>query len=330
MNIFEKLDAIQLPTWRKLAGDVTDKEYRNIVAYDNCTSYSQLLELHTCPRMYQLNKAAAKQPSIEGEQTNVHFAFGHSVGAGVATYMATKNLTAGLFASFVAWRADYNLTNGKGKSLADAQFAIELFAASGIADDWEVYMLSSGQPAVELAFSVDCENGYKHYGHIDLVGKHKQTGKVAVWEFKTTGYGIVDEALYANSSQALSYSVVLDSIAPGSTTFEVNYAVYSSTKREWQALPFTKSILLKASWLQDLLLDHGTIDTYRGLNFFPKRGESCANQFGQRCRYFGICDLTGHAEDYKDLPDDRQAENVNFSFRLSELLDQQRANNETE
>ncbi len=330
-DITALLDNIVLPEgWKQLGGDVTNKEYRKIVAYDNCTSYSQLLTLHRCPRLYQLEKADAKQPATEEyqEQSNLDFAYGHSVGAGLGTLLATGSLTAGLFASFIGWQADYFANNGKGKSLPHAQIAIEQFHHQNLAADWQVYVLPSGAPAVEIAFMLDMENGYQHYGHIDFILQHRVNGQLAVAECKTTGYQSVDEAQYANSAQALGYGIVVDSIAQGNADYEVLYFVYSSTAREWQVLPFVKSLTEKAGYLQDLLLDHSNLTTYRELNFFPKRGESCANQFGRRCKKFGLCDLVSHASTFVDIPKDRTAENVNFSFRLSELIAQQRSSAE--
>ena len=52
MDAFDILDGISLDEgWKKLAASVTDKDYRKLVSYANCTSYSQLTGLHTCPRM---------------------------------------------------------------------------------------------------------------------------------------------------------------------------------------------------------------------------------------------------------------------------------------
>jgi len=328
-NALDRLDRLGDLQWKGVAGDVTGKEYRKIVAFDNCTSYSQLLDLHKCPRLYQLNKAAAKQPQLADvgwvEQSNYDFAFGHSVGAGLATYFATRSLTASLFAAFIGWQADYFANNGKGKSLAHAQIAIEQAFHQQLLSEYDIYRLPSGAPAVEVAFCVDFENRYQHYGHIDTVLQHRETGRVAVTECKTTGFTSVDEAQYANSNQGVGYSVVLDAIAPGIADYEVLYLVYSSTAREWQILPFVKSLTEKAGWLQDILLDHASLDSYRQLAYFPKRGESCANQFGRRCKYFGICDLTDHATSFEDLAAERRAENVQFSFRLSELISHQRS-----
>lgn len=321
--------------WKKLASQTTDKDYRQIVSFDNCTSYSQSLDLHACPRKYQLTKQEAKQPAAVGfvQQTNLDFAFGHSVGAGIQTLIATGDLTKGLFAGFISWKADYfadaddiaakwGKRTKKCKSLAYAQLAIEKFFSQGLSNEWEIVILPDGSPAVEIAFVVDTENGYKHYGHIDLLLRSKTTGRIAVWELKTTGYADVDEASYANSSQALSYGVVLDVIYPELSEYDVIYAVYSSTGMEWTTLPFRKSLTQKAEWIQDVLLDHNAIKTYRSLNFFPKRGESC-KLFNRRCQYFGTCDLTSHVQ-YTDLPEGREAEKSHFTITLTDILKHQK------
>lgn len=318
--------------WKALAGQTTDKDYRRIVAFGNVTSYSQLTTLHECPRAFQLMKADAISEGVsdDGPQTNTDFAFGHSVGAGVQTLLATGNITAALFAGFVSWKADYfadNCTEKRKtptKSIFLAQVAIESFHAMQIADEWELYTFEDGTPGVEIAFAVDMENGYQHYGHIDLVLRNRRTGKLAIGELKTTGYKSVDEALYANSSQALSYGVILDAIAPGQNDYEVFYFVYSAPERVWQVLPFTKSLTQKASWIQDILLDHGQIDTYRKLKFFPQRGESCINRFGRRCKYFGICSITDHAKSLPDIEAGTYAEDVKFRFTRSQLIESQR------
>lgn len=336
LEMDELLDSIKLDNnWKKLASTVTEKDYRQIVSFDNCTSYSQLGELHACPRKFQHIKSDAKTEATgSGEQNNLDFAFGHSVGAGVQTLITTNNLTAGLFAAFISWKADYyadldeiaarfGKRTRKCKSLAYAQLAVEKFATSGLSRDWEIYRLPSGKPAMELAFCVDMENGYQHYGHIDIILRNRNTGRIAVWEFKTTGAYDPDEAFYANSSQGLGYGVILDYLEPELADYDVIYAVYSSSNMEWNILPFTKNLTHKAEWLQDILLDHNNIQTYRKLGFFPKRGENCINKFGRRCQYFGTCDLTTHIK-YVDLPPERHAENVDFTITKTQIIESQR------
>jgi hypothetical protein len=183
--------------------------------------------------------------------------------------------------------------------------------------------MPDGSPAVEVAFCVDTQNGYQHYGHIDFIMRHRITGKISVWEGKTDGgWGGIDEAKYANSSQGLGYGVILDHLEPELSDYEVIYPIYETAELEWHILPFRKSLTQKAEWLQDILLDHNNITTYRKLGFFPKRGESC-KQFNRRCEFFGTCDLTSHVR-YADLPADRQAEVVQLVVTRDEIVRTQR------
>jgi hypothetical protein len=201
--------------------------------------------------------------------------------------------------------------------------------------EYEVLVLPSGKPAVELSFSVDFENGYFHLGHIDAVLQHKETKRLVIWEGKTTAFEEVDDALFANSSQALGYSVVLDalsaSIADASPDYEVYYIIYSSSSKEFQLLPFGKSRTQRAEWLQDILLDHATLNTYQKMNFYPRRGESCYDsRFRQKCKHFGTCTMsTANLFPKLVLPTisaerlTADVEDVDYHFKLSELVKSQ-------
>lgn len=329
-------DKAALTEARAISANTADKEYRVLVANRNCSSHSKLSRLHDCPRLYELESYKSATTVVqEPDNLNLDFAFGHAVGAGIQTYAATKNLIAAQFAAFTAWRAPYDAVKidkrgtDVGKSLNWALLAIEnvqLFMAEQLAD-WEVLRLPEGKPAVELSFMIDTENGWYHFGHIDTVLVHKQTRRLAVWEGKTTGSEIVDEATYGNSYQALGYSVVVDAIARQLglpvTDYEVLYIAYSSKTRQFQLLPFTKSLTQRAEWLQDLLLTHAMVDKYQQLGFFPKRGDHCLNKFGRRCSWYGTCQMqTSSLFPGVELPRftlDNERK-IDFSFTLSDLV----------
>jgi hypothetical protein len=363
---FESLDDLVLPesviadrtsdpthnaTAKRISAATSDKAYRKLIASGNATSYSKLGGLHECPRRYELDELDANKPladvladlRAEGG-INLHFAFGHAVGAGIQTYAVTNNLTAAQFAAFLAWKAPYEEElfdkrgGHTGKSLAHALHAVEKFAVFWQRElyDFEVVRLPNGKPATELSFAVDFENGYYHFGHIDTVLRSKSTGKLAVWEGKTTGFEFVDEAMYANSTQALSYSVVVDALASEAsavgTDYEVLYIVFSSKTRGFTLLPFGKTKTQRAEWLQDILLDHASISNYRRLNFFPKRGESCYNySFRSRCRWFGQCTMSNESlypgVTLRKVEDIGDVEDVDYKFTLSELLAAQKDRN---
>lgn len=335
--------AFSLGEAKAISANTTDKEYRILMRNGNCTSYSKLALLHKCPRLYELEMLKAAQPrAAEPDDLNADFAFGHAVGAGIQTYGATKDLVAAQFAAFLAWRApwDFEKTdkngNPTGKSLAWALHAVEKFAFfwdNSELSNYEVLRFADGKPAVELSFAVDTENGNFHFGHIDTVLKNKVTGKLAVWEGKTTGMGEVNDAAYGNSYQALGYSVVVDAIAHSlglpDADYEVLYVVYSSKEREFQLLPFTKSRAQRSEWLQDLLLTHATTAKYEELEFYPKRGDSCLDKWGKQCRWYGQCQMRNQSlfpgVQVPKITDISVVKSVDFKFTLTELIAAQRA-----
>lgn len=331
---------------KRISVSTSSKTYRKLIASENATSYSKLAQLHSCPRKYELDQleANSKSSGIEIEEDaatiNLDFAFGHAVGAGIQTYATTRSLVASQFAAFIAWKAPWEaekLDKRSGeatKSLTLAEIAVEKFGYfyEQALGDWEVAVLPSGKPAVELSFAIDMGNGFFHFGHVDVVLRHKVLNKLAVWEGKTTGFESIDEAIYANSNQALGYSVVVDAIAGllGAVggDYEVLYVVYSSSTRNFSLLPFGKSRTQRAEWLQDLLLDQASLGQYQKLNFYPKRGESCYSySFRSRCKWFGNCTMKNSSlfgdEPLKKITS-LDVTDVDFKFTLAELVNAQK------
>ena len=333
-------EAQSLGEAKAISANTSDKAYRELTSRENVTSFSLLSALHQCPRAYELNKLQANHPSSREpvEFVNLDFAYGHAVGAGIQTYAATGSVTSAIFAAMLAWKAPWDAEKldkrdqWTGKSLAYATLAVEKFAWwwQENMSEWEVVVLPSGKKAVELAFAVDFQNGRYHFGHIDVLLRNRVTGKLAVWEGKTTGFENVDEAMYANSSQALGYSVVVDAIAKeigaDGTEYEVLYIVYSSKSREFQLLPFGKTRSQRAEWLQDTLLDHASLDTYKRIKFYPKRGENCINRYGFKCQWFGTCTMRNDSLfpglELKQLPVEElhSIEALDFVFKLDDLV----------
>jgi hypothetical protein len=330
---------------KAIANSTSDKEYRKLMRNVNCTSYSKLSLLHKCPRLLELEafRAAAEVPIQDDVVFNIDFAFGHAIGSGLQTILATGSLQAGIFSAMLAWHGPLDEEkldargNPTGKSLAWAVHALEKFdffyQTSELAE-YEILRLPSGRPAVELSFAVDTSNGFFHFGHIDAVLIHKTLKRLAVWEGKTTGLANISEAAYGNSYQALGYSVVVDAISKEfnlpTADYEVFYVVYSTKAREFQLLPFPKSKTQRAEWLQDLLLSHAMISKYQELKFFPKRGDSCIDKYGKQCKWYGTCSISneGLFPTLEKLPLAASIEGlkaVDFKFTLAELVAAQKA-----
>jgi len=337
-NVWSGSDSLAIGEAKVISANTSDKSYRKLTSHGNVTSYSLLSLLHECPRKYELEKFQAAHPSSAPTEglVNLDFAYGHAVGAGIQTYAATGSVQAAIFAAMLAWKAPWDAMKvnkqgaDTGKSLTYATLAVEKFAYfwEEHMQDWEVVVLPNGKKAVELAFAVDFQNGRYHFGHIDVVLRNKYSGALAVWEGKTTGFTDVNPAMYGNSSQALGYSVVVDAIArligANGQDYEVMYIVYSSMSREFQLLPFGKTRAQRAEWLQDVLLDHASLDTYERINFYPKRGEACLGKYGFTCNWYGSCGMRTSSlfpgAELKVLEDIQGLESLDFSFKLDELV----------
>lgn len=321
---------------KKISASTSDKAYRKLTSHGNVTSYSLLSELHECPRRFELNKLQANSEApLDTGEVNLDFAFGHAIGAGIQTFAATQSIVAGQFAAFMAWKAPWDADKinaqgrSTGKNLTVATAAVEAFATFWEEElsDWEVLTIN-GKPAVELAFAVDMQNGFYHFGHVDVVLRSRTTGRLAVWEGKSTAFENVNEATYGNSNQALGYSVVVDAIAQkigaDGSDYEVLYIIYSTTARKFQLLPFGKSRSQRAEWLQDTLLDHANIQTYQRIGFYPKRGESCINSYRRQCYWYGQCHMQNSSlfpgTVAKTLTDVHDVESLDFVFTRDELI----------
>lgn len=261
-------------------------------------SYSSLLTLHQCPRKYQLYKLNADITEVDYE-SSVTFSLGHVVGAGIQDVLQGKSKAEIIWNAFLTWEADIFAEDTKrNKSFWEALIAIQRFehlVTTDLLKDYElVYYTPSGStvpvPAVELSFIIHLPNGYKYRGFVDAVLRNKETGEILVLELKTTARE-VNPAVYKNSAQAIGYSVVLDVLFPELSSYKVLYLVYNTKERTYLPLPFTKSYLQRALWIQEILLDCEMITLYDNVGVFPMHGESCFN-FYKECGYYNTCTLS--------------------------------------
>lgn len=260
-------------------------------------SHSSRTTLHKCPRKYQLHRVKSQQISLHKEleiEQGVTFAYGHAVGTGVASALENpNNLDAVIMETFLAWDTELLDANDRqNKSYWLAQFGVEKFhnlLNSGFLDDYElVYYM--GKPAIELSFCIKLPNGFYYRGFLDAVLKHKVTGEVMVLENKTSS-GTANSAMFKNSGQAVGYSVILDIIFPELSSYIVLYLVYETKSYEYVELPFKKSLLQRALWLQELLIDTQNIQTFESYKSYPMHGEACFDFF-RECEYLSLCTLS--------------------------------------
>lgn len=315
-----------------VAAKVMKSDYRKMVALGNVTSYSVQQTFHACPRKFQIAKLRADLQPEQERMNNVTFAFGHAVGAGVATFDATQSMDQAIWSAFLAWDMDLLDVETKRDKETGKHFAGALWALFSWREfsNRETDLADYESVNIEATIAVDFEDGHFYVGHIDQLLRNKETGTYRVKENKTTALVNIDPAMYSNSDQGLSYAVVVDML--GGNEYEVMYTVYSANTQEWQQFSFVKSASKKAEWLQDQLLMHQTVDAYAELNFFPKRGNACMG-YMRRCSEYETCDLSqvrtygkrfDELKKATSLDDIRAIEHVDYATTLTEIAHRQR------
>jgi PD-(D/E)XK nuclease superfamily len=256
-------------------------------------SYSSLLTLHSCPRKLQLQRLNSIQESTESQSESITFSFGHTVGLGIQLILERKSWEEIYWRLFLEWKPELFAENIKqNKSFSHAIFAVQKFRALLNSDYLDGYELVTykDKPACELSFLISLPNGFKYRGFVDAVLRHKISGKIVVLEVKTSSAATVNPATYKNSAQAIGYSIVLDTLFPTLSSYEVQYLVYSTKQYQYDSLQFTKSYVQRARWIRELILDIEIISMYEANDLYPMRGESCYSFF-RECEYLGLCQM---------------------------------------
>lgn len=257
-------------------------------------SYSALLNLHSCPRRFQLDRLQAPKEDDDTNGSSVTFATGHVIGQGIQHVLEKRSAEQVLWQAFLMWEPDLLADNPKqNKSFWESIAAIQRFSAmyedQGFLEGWQL-AYHNGKPCCELSFLVHLPDGFVYRGFVDAVLQHSSTGEIMVLECKTTSSYAINSATYKNSAQAIGYSVVLDHIFPEASSYEVLYLIYKCKTREYETLPFTKSYLQRALWIRELLLDIDMLKLYEAADCYPMHGESCL-PFFRECEYLYTCTL---------------------------------------
>lgn len=266
------------------------------------TSYSRLLTAHLCPRKFQLENIF----NLGSKANKPDFAFGHAVAAGVQSLVDDPtNINRALVATMAGWDLPiYEELLKSKKSLWYAVRAVEKFYAmvknpkTSILRKYEIAVFKDKTgndiPAIEITFNIKCHDGYNYEGHIDLILKERGVDNYLILELKTTKFNNLSPAMFQNSSQALGYSVVLDSIVQeigAKNSYYVMYLVYKSTQIEYETMLFPKNRVKRAHFINGLILDIEKLRMYKENNLYPQHGENCFNFF-EDCAFLDTCGLS--------------------------------------
>jgi hypothetical protein len=251
-------------------------------------SHSTIQLIQSCPRKAQLTKLwpeYIREPSVDT-------AFGSMYGEGVQQILIGTPIAKAILLAALKWDVAID-DSKKDKSFwtcLQALLDFYNFSSDDLVSEYEV-VLYNGKPTNELGFCIDLGNGYYYRGYMDLVLRHRVTGRIVVVDVKTTGMNYSDGSKYRHSDQGISYSVVLDFIAPGINSYDVIYAEYLTGVKRMEMHAFTIDCLERANWLRNLVLTTQIMELYNSYEDWPTHGGSSCSAYGRQCKMFDYCKM---------------------------------------
>lgn len=284
--------------------------------------------IRSCERKFQKAKLLrTKAPREESPALS----FGKGYGAGVQHYLVLRSsgvdIPEALAASqYVAWLAYFPALEDERRfqaRMVDLIGKAVPFLEARL-QEWEVATFN-GKPASELSFCLNISERYYYVGYIDLVMRHKESGRYAIVDIKTTSLTAQDlRPYYRNSDQGIGYSIVLDAIVGKELgSFDVSYwaTQLPGSKAEMfnpkhHELTFPYTIKDRFDWFLKLYLDVNYITALEQMTAYPKRGNACMS-YNRVCNFYTECNEVALDEPQIYKEDDIV---YDFYFELADLL----------
>lgn len=290
-------------------------------------SHSAIQILRACPRKFELNRLLPERR----EEATIHTAFGSAMGAGIQKIIETGSLEEATLEAFKFWNIALSEEDNKSyKSFPHVILGLKKFYTDALPHfgPWKLAYLKNNRPACELSFAVKLPRGYWYRGFIDAVLQNEETKQYRVLELKTTASKFTNEVSYANSFQGVSYSIILDAIAPeGYSDYEVLYLVYKTFSQLFEYYPFIKTPQHRMNWISDLVLTFQQIEMYKRSKRFSQNGDAC-RAYNRICPFYEMCNYSNdsifHGVDtYYNDEEIIDTSEFDFVFTLDELLTNQ-------
>lgn len=280
-------------------------------------SHSTMELIHTCERKFQLEKllVTGKERDETADTT-----FGSAYGAAVQHYFVHQDKEQAIFELFMTFNWDIE---SEKKSLVKCINALEVSfpRVEQLLEEYDVVYFEN-KPATELSFCLLTDKPYYFVGYLDLVLRHKYTGKYIALDVKTTGLNLeILDPVYENSAQLVGYSIVVDAIAgEEQAEYDVMYFVCQVGQGyapKVQVLTYTKTLLDRLNWFLSLGMDIEKLERMKELNFYPMRGSKCLT-YNRPCKYFHVCQF--HSLDIPK-PEEPDENEYQFIYNLQDLID---------
>lgn len=282
-------------------------------------SHSSLKTLHTCERLYQLDRILTTQVEKRDYPATV---LGKSWGAAVQSYLSYQDQDRALMEGWLSYSPRLE-DEVRTQAVALNLFNAAVPALDLLLQDWEI-VLFNGKPATELSFRINIDSFYYFVGYIDAVLRNKYTGKVAAFDAKTTALKLFDlSPVYQNSPQLIGYSIVLDqAVGEALSDYDVFYLSgqlgsgngFSPVIKPYA---FSKTLQDRLHWFISLGMDVAHLKEMKELGIYPQRGDNCL-QYNKPCKHFGTCQLFAFDQPAAGQED---TEAYTFTFSLNEVIE---------
>lgn len=244
--------------------------------------------LHSCPRKYQLQKRWRENTKEETVDTS----YGKMFGEGIQRLLIGDGIEKATVYAITQWNMDIEDCKRR-KTFWGCIEAIKdfyMFAGRYLLTEYEVVYFK-GKPSNELSFCIDLGDGFYYRGYMDIVLRHRDSGRIVVVDVKTTNMKYSSPAKFQHSPQAIGYSVVLDHIAPDANSYDVMYFEYSAEVNKYFEHIFTVDYLQRAEWIKDIMLDRELITLYANYDSWPKHGGYNCESYGRPCYFMDYCTM---------------------------------------
>ena len=286
--------------------------------------------LHSCPRKYQLTKQWKESIWDESVDTS----YGKMFGEGIQRLLVGHSLEEAWLYAISQWNMDIDDFK-KRKTFWGCLAAIKdfhSFAGRLLLSEYEAVAFK-GKWSNELSFCLNLGDGFYYRGYMDIVLRHKSSGRVLVVDVKTTNMNYSSPYKFQHSPQAIGYSVVLDFIAPDTHSYDVMYFEYSAELNKYFEHLFTIDFLQRAEWIKDVVVDTDLIKMYSNYSSWPKHGGYGCISFGKPCYFMDYCSMqtenilpnkpiTMDALEYEQLTASRPI-SYDFNIDLADLIERQ-------
>jgi len=244
--------------------------------------------LHSCPRKYQLTK---QWPENTRDET-VDTSYGKMFGEGIQRLLIGDSLQDAWLHAITQWTMEIDDFKRR-KTFWGCLEAIKDFhdfAGRILLSEYEAVAFN-GKWSNELSFCILLPDGFYYRGYMDIVLRHKQSGRILVVDVKTTNMKYSTPYKFQHSPQAIGYSIVLDYIAPECNSYDVMYFEYCVEVNKYVEHTFTIDYLQRAEWIKDLLTDIEIIKLYSQYENWPKHGGNACDSYGRPCYFMDYCNM---------------------------------------